>query len=133
MTPPAASTFVASVTSAAASIPDNLVLSASVMISPEPALVTSDNAVTLLVVYTPLVTVAAFPVILPAIALLKVLVPAIVSFPVFNTPPAAATFVASVTSAAASMPANFVLSAAVIMAPEPTLVTSDSAVTLLVV
>ena len=77
--------------------------------------------------------VAVFPVIDPAISELKVLVPAIVSFPVFRTPPAAATLVASVTSAEASMPFSLVLSAAVMMAPEPALVTSVRAVTLLVV
>ena len=38
--------------------------------------------------------------------------------------PAAATFVASVTSAVASIPSNFVRSALVIIAPEPALVTS---------
>ena len=50
ITAPAANTLVASVTSAAVSIFVNLVRSALVMIAPEPALVTSDNAVTLDVV-----------------------------------------------------------------------------------
>ena len=79
------------------------------------------------------VIVAALPVMLPSIAELKVLVPAIVSFPVFITAPAAATFVASVTSADASMEVNLVRSASVIIAPDPTLVTSLRTVTLLVV
>ena len=46
MIAPAAATLVASVTSAAASIPLNLVLSAAVIIAPLPALVTSLKAVT---------------------------------------------------------------------------------------
>ena len=79
------------------------------------------------------VVVAALPSMLPVIVLENVLVPAIVSFPVFITAPAAATFVASVTSAFSSIAANLVRSAPVIIAPEPTLVTSDRAVTLLVV
>ena len=49
------------------------------------------------------------------------------------TAPAAATLVASVTSAAVSIPSSFVLSTSVIIAPEPTAVTSDNAVTLEVV
>ena len=65
ITAPALNTLSASVTLAPVSCRDNLVLSASVMISPLPALVTSDNAVTLLVVYTPLVTVPALPLISP--------------------------------------------------------------------
>ena len=69
----------------------------------------------------------------PLMVLLKVLVPAIVSFPVFNTPPAAATLVASVTSAPVSIPLSLVLSALVMIAPEPALETSLRAVTLLVV
>ena len=133
ITPPAASTLVASVTSADASIPLNLVLSAPVMIAPEPALVISDSAVTLLVVYRPFVTVPAFPVTLPAIVELNVFVPAIVWLPDVITPPAASTLVASVTSAAVSIPLNFVLSAPVMIAPEPAFVTSLRAVTLLVV
>ena len=130
ITAPAAATLVASVTSAEASMPANLVLSAAVIMAPEPTLVTSDSAVTLLVVYTPFVTVAAFPLMLPEMALLKVLVPPIVWFPEVITPPAASTFVASVTSAEVSIPISFVLSASVIMAPEPALLTSDSTVTL---
>ena len=66
ITAPAARTLVPSVTSAPVSIPFNLVLSAAVIMAPEPASVTSDRAVTLLVVYTPLVTVSAFPVTLPS-------------------------------------------------------------------
>ena len=61
MTAPAAATVVASVTSADVSIPDNFVLSAEVIIAPDPALVISLNDVTLDVVYIPFVTVAAFP------------------------------------------------------------------------
>ena len=49
--------------------------------------------------------------------------------PVFITAPADATFIASVTSAAVSIPLNLVLSAAVIIAPLPTLVTSDKSAT----
>ena len=47
--------------------------------------------------------------------------------------PASATLVASVTSAEDSIVANLALSAPVIIAPEPTSVTSDNAVTLDVV
>ncbi len=43
--------------------------------------------------------------------------------------PAGATFVEFVTSAAVSIPLNLVLSAAVIIAPLPTLDTSDKSVT----
>ena len=75
ITAPAADTLVASVTSAAVSIPNNLVRSASVMIAPEPAFDTSDNAVTLDVVYTPFVTVVAFPEISPMIVLANVTAP----------------------------------------------------------
>ena len=75
ITAPAAATLVASVTSADVSIPDNLVRSALVIIAPEPTLVTSDNAVTLDVVYTPLVTVVAFPEISPMIVLANVTAP----------------------------------------------------------
>ena len=78
ITAPAANTLVASVTSADVSMPDNFVRSAPVIIAPEPTLVTSDNAVTLDVVYTPLVTVAAFPEILPAIVEENVFAPSIV-------------------------------------------------------
>ena len=133
ITAPAANTLVASVTSAAVSIPDNLVRSAPVIIAPEPTLVTSDNAVTLDVVYTPFVTVAAFPEILPTIVDENVFAPATVSSPVFITAPAADTLVASVTSADVSIPDNLVRSALVIMAPEPAFDTSDNAVTLDVV
>ena len=133
ITPPAANTLVASVTSAAVSIPDNFVRSALVIIAPEPTSVTSDNAVTLDVVYTPLVTVAALPVMLPAIVEENVFAPAMVSSPVFITAPAADTLVASVTSAAVSMFDSLVRSALVIMAPEPASVTSDNAATLDVV
>ena len=65
ITAPAAATFVASVTSAEVSIPDNLVLSALVMIAPLPTEVISLSAVAELVVYIPFVTVPAFPVISP--------------------------------------------------------------------
>ena len=133
MTAPAAATVVASVTSADVSIPDNFVLSAEVIIAPDPALVTSLNDVTLDVVYIPFVTVAAFPSIEPEIVELNVLVPAIVWFPLVMTAPAAATVVASVTSADVSIPDNFVLSAEVIIAPDPALVTSLNDVTLDVV
>ena len=133
ITAPAANTLVASVTSAAVSIPDNLVLSAPVIIAPEPTSVTSDNAVTLDVVYTPLVTVAALPEMLAAIVDENVFSPAIVWSPDVITAPAANTLVASVTSAEVSIPDNFVRSAPVIMAPDPTSVTSDNAVTLEVV
>ena len=134
ITAPAARTFVASVTSAAASIALSLFLSAVVIIAPEPTLLTSDNTVTLEVVYTPLVTVPALPVTEPVIVLLKVFVPATVWFTaVVITAPAAVTLVASVTSADVSIPVSFVLSAAVIMAPEPTLLTSERSVTLEVV
>ena len=78
ITPPAARTLVKSVTSAFSSILVNLVLSTSVIIFPLPELVTSVKLVTLLVVYTPLVTVAAFPLILPEMVSLKVFVPDIV-------------------------------------------------------
>ena len=94
---------------------------------------TSLRLTTLLVVYTPLVTVAAFPLMFPPMVLLKVLLPAIIWFPSVITPPAASTFVASVTSAKASIPLSLVLSLSVIMAPEPTLVTSLRSETLLVV
>ena len=90
-----------------------MVLSASVIIAPLPTLVTSAKSVTEDVVYTPLVTVAAFPVTLPTIVDENVFVPATVALPVFITAPAAATLIASVTSAAASIPFNFVRSAAV--------------------
>ena len=75
ITAPAASTLVASVTSAAVSMFDSLVRSSPVIMAPEPASVTSDNAVTLDVVYTPLVTVAALPDILPAIVFANVTAP----------------------------------------------------------
>ena len=67
------------------------------------------------------------------IAVENVFAPAMVSSPVFITAPAADTLVASVTSADVSIPNNFVRSAPVIIAPEPTSVTSDNAVTLDVV
>ena len=101
--------------------------------APEPTLVTSDNAVTLDVVYTPLVTVAALPVISLIIAAEKVFAPTMVWSPDVITAPAANTLSASVTSAAVSIPDNLVRSASVIIAPEPTSVTSDNAVTLDVV
>ena len=50
ITAPAANTLVASVTSAEVSMPNSLVRSAPVIMAPEPASVTSDNAVTLDVV-----------------------------------------------------------------------------------
>ena len=78
ITAPAADTLVASVTSANVSMFDNLVRSASVMIAPEPTLVTSDKAVTLDVVYTPLVTVAALPETSPIIVDENVFSPSIV-------------------------------------------------------
>ena len=49
------------------------------------------------------VAVSALPLILPTIVLENVLVPAIVSFPVFITAPADATLAESVTSAFVSM------------------------------
>ena len=58
-----------------------------------------------------------------------VFAPAIVSSPVFITAPAAATFAAAVTSAFVSIPLNLLLSETVIIAPLPTSVTSDNAVT----
>ena len=76
-----------------------------------------------------MVTVPALPLTLPLIVEENVLVPAIVSFPVFITAPAAATLVASVTSAAVSISLNLVLSAEVIIAPLPTSVTSAKSVT----
>ena len=79
------------------------------------------------------VIVPAFPVMLPAIALEKVLTPKTVSFPVFITAPAADTLVASVLSARSSMPDSLFLSAVVMIEPDPTPVTSERAVTLLVV
>ena len=133
ITAPAANTLVASVTSAAVSIFVNLVRSALVIMAPDPASVTSDNAATLEVVYTPLVTVAALPEILPAIVDENVFAPSIVWSPDVITAPEANTLVASVTSADVSMPDNLVRSALVIIAPEPTSVTSDKAVTLDVV
>ena len=74
-------------------------------------------------------TVPAFPVTLPTIVDENVFVPATVALPVFITAPAAATLIASVTSATASIPFNFVRSASVIIAPLPALVTSFKAVT----
>ena len=71
--------------------------------------------------YTPLVTVVAFPEISPMIVDENVFAPATVSSPVFITAPAAETVAASVTSANASMPDNLVRSSPVIIAPEPTL------------
>ena len=90
---PADVTFVVSVISADASIPFSLVLSLSVIIEPEPAEVISLNAVALLVVYTPFVTVAELPLISPIIVFENVLEPPIVWFPVVITPPAFITFV----------------------------------------
>ena len=114
-------------------MPNNLVRSAPVIMAPEPTSVTSDNAVTLDVIYTPFVTVAAFPVISLIIAVENVFAPAIVWSPDVITAPAANTLVASVTSAVVSIPDNFVRSALVMIAPEPALVTSDNVVTLDVV
>ena len=93
ITAPALFTLLASVTFAPVSIPSNLVLSASVIILPLPASVTSDKSVTLLVVYIPLTTVcavvavAAFPEISPCITLLNVFVPVIVWSSVIVTSP----------------------------------------------
>ena len=78
ITAPADVTFAVSVISANASIPFNLVLSLSVIIEPEPAEVISLNVVALLVVYTPFVTLPAFPLISPIIVFENVFEPLIV-------------------------------------------------------
>ena len=98
ITAPAAATFVASVTSALASMPSSLVLSPSAN-APSLGLICNVETVTALI---PAKSVTSESI----------------------TAPAAATLVASVTSALASMPDNFVRSALVIIAPDPALVIS---------
>ena len=89
---PAAATFVASVTSALVSIPDNFVRSALVIIAPDPALVISLRSAAAIVISAEpsklfpaislavdnLVDVAALPSTEPLIVELNVFVPAIV-------------------------------------------------------
>ena len=91
ITAPAAVTFSVSVISALASIPDNFIRSALVMIAPDPALVISLRSVDAIVISADpsklfpaistavdsLVAVPALPSILPDIVLINVLVPAI--------------------------------------------------------
>ena len=88
ITAPAAKTLAVFVASAAASKLVNLVRSALVIMAPEPTLVTSLRAVTLLVVYIPFVTVEAFPVKAPTKEVAVTVPPLVILLlPRFISPP----------------------------------------------